>query len=72
MDSFSLINIAYFIVVVSFCDSLPTEIVHTCMMASDVGMFINRERGFKVFFKPFCKCSCGLTNVQVVAAYPRP
>ena len=45
------------------------EIIHTSMMACDVGMFSKRERGFKVFFKPFSKSSCRFTNILIITLH---
>ena len=46
------------------------ETVHTSGMACDTGMFINRERSFKVFLKPFSKSSCRSTNILFITLYP--
>ena len=71
VGSFTLMKIAPFIGLMRFCDSPPhyTEIVHTCVMACDVRMFINRRRGSKVFFKSFSKSSNRFTNILLITVY---
>ena len=66
--SFTLMNIASFIILAKFCwfPSQCADIFHNCVVACDVRMLINRRRIFKMLFKSSSKSPSRLTHVFLV------
>ena len=58
--------VASLMVLVRWCDSVPAvaNYTQTGLMSFDVGMFLNEERGLKMFLESFTKDPCRVPNVS--------